>query len=95
MLSRLANVLHITPAERAALQLLAIGKPAREIALRLGVIESEVDRELSALFRRMGARSRAEAVATANRRGLLSSDARHPPKDSGPAAAATTQGAKP
>ena len=74
MFSRRANILHITPGERAALQLLATGDPTCEVARCLGLNESEVDAELTLLFRRMGARSRSEAIATASRRGLLTPD---------------------
>src|SRR5262249_19726791 len=37
------RLLHITPVERAVLQLLADGNATREIAVRLGVLESAVD----------------------------------------------------
>jgi DNA-binding CsgD family transcriptional regulator len=68
-------LLHITPHERAALQLLANGVETRRIADGLGVAEPEVEAHLNLLFARMGATSRAEAVAAAWRRGLLHSDA--------------------
>lgn len=64
-------MLQITPSERAALQLLANGNAATEIAGRLGISECEVEAHLTALFARMGAASRAEAIAAAFRRGLL------------------------
>ena len=64
-------MLQITPAERAALQLLADGRANREIAERLRVAECEVDALLTALFTRMGGSSRAEAIANASRRGLI------------------------
>jgi DNA-binding NarL/FixJ family response regulator len=64
-------VLHITPQERVALQLLANGKGANEIAGRLGISNDEVDEHLSTLFARMGAASQAEGIAAAFRRGLL------------------------
>jgi DNA-binding CsgD family transcriptional regulator len=68
-------VLHITPHERAALQLLANGSGAGRIADRLGVSEPEVEGHLNRLFARMGAASRTEAVAAAWRRGLIRHDA--------------------
>lgn len=68
-------MLHITPHERAALQLLADGGEARELADGLGVSEPEVEAHLSRLFARMGAAGRTEAIAAAGRRGLLQSDA--------------------
>lgn len=67
-------VLQITPAERAALQLLADGRTTRAIADQLGATEYEVETRLTTLFARMGATCRTEAVAAAFRRGLLSSD---------------------
>jgi DNA-binding NarL/FixJ family response regulator len=67
-------VLHITPHERAALQLLANGAGMHGIADQLGVSEPEVEAHLSRLFARMGAASRTEAVAAAWRRGLLELD---------------------
>jgi DNA-binding NarL/FixJ family response regulator len=66
-------LLHITPHERAALQLLANGVETRGIADGLGVTEPELEARLNLLFARMGATSRAEAVAAAGRRGLLQS----------------------
>jgi DNA-binding NarL/FixJ family response regulator len=65
-------VLHITPAERTALQLLADGKATEDIAWGLGLSERTVELQLTTLFERMGAASRTEAVAAAWRRGLLS-----------------------
>ena len=67
-------MLQITPSERAALQLLANGNATTEIAGRLGIREGEVEAHLTALFARMGAASRAEAIDSAYRRGLLSPD---------------------
>ena len=64
-------MLHITPLERVALQLLASGVATHELAGRLGVSAREVETNLNTLFARMGAASRAEAVAAAFRRGLL------------------------
>jgi NarL family two-component system response regulator YdfI len=66
-----AVVLHITPWDQAALQLLANGTAVDEIAGCLGMGEREVDTYLTALFVKMGAASRSEAVAAAFRRGLL------------------------
>jgi DNA-binding CsgD family transcriptional regulator len=64
-------MLHITPAERAALQLLADGKTTNEIARRLRIAEPAVGTQLAALYARMGVVTQAEAIATASRRGLL------------------------
>jgi DNA-binding CsgD family transcriptional regulator len=71
-------MLQITPLERAALQLLAKGKPSDEIAGCLGISECTVEARLTALFARMGAPSRIEAIAAAFRRGLLTSDDQRP-----------------
>jgi DNA-binding NarL/FixJ family response regulator len=67
-------VLQITPSERDALRLMADGKANREIARDLGISEGAAEPHLTALFERMGASSRTEAIAAAVRRGLL-----HPP----------------
>jgi DNA-binding NarL/FixJ family response regulator len=68
-------ILQITPLERAALQLLADGKATHEMAHGLGLSECEVEAQLTTLFARMGAASRADAIADAGRRGLLTDDA--------------------
>jgi DNA-binding NarL/FixJ family response regulator len=64
-------VLHITPWEQTALQLLARGIGVDEIAGHLGIGAHEVDRHLITLFEKMGAASPTEAIAAAFRRGLL------------------------
>jgi DNA-binding CsgD family transcriptional regulator len=66
-------VLHITPGERDALELLAVDAPRSQIARRLGGSEADVERRLRSLFVRLGAATSADAVAAASRRGLLSS----------------------
>lgn len=68
-------MLHITPSERTALQLLATGIATRELAGRLGLSAYDIDAQLASLFVRMGAANRTEAVASAMRRGLLISEA--------------------
>jgi DNA-binding CsgD family transcriptional regulator len=65
------EVLLITPGERTALQLLANGKPAHEIAHCLGIHHHDIERSLLILFTRMGAAGPAEAIAAGFRRGLL------------------------
>jgi DNA-binding NarL/FixJ family response regulator len=67
-------VLHITPSERAALQLLAEGRARHQIADSLQVSEKEIDRQLSTLFARMGVANPIDAVAAAFRRGLIVAD---------------------
>jgi DNA-binding NarL/FixJ family response regulator len=64
-------VLHITPWERSALELLASGATTTDLSRRLGVPEREMETRLTTLFARMGAVSQADAIATASRRGLL------------------------
>jgi DNA-binding NarL/FixJ family response regulator len=67
-------VLHITPWERDALQLLADGKAPSELATCLGVCPSDVESGLARLFEAMGAASPTEAIAVALKRGLLMSE---------------------
>lgn len=64
-------VLQITPSERALLESLAKGIALADIAHRLGTNEHQIDRSLQTLFARLGVKTRAEAVASAMRRGLL------------------------
>ena len=63
--------LHITPGERAALELLANDEAGREIATHLETSEEHLEARLAALFARMGVANRREAVSAALRRGLL------------------------
>ena len=69
-------MLHMTPWERSALQLLADGKTTNEVAHQLRSNTREVEMHLETLFARMGAANRGEAIAAAIRRGLLSFDER-------------------
>ena len=64
-------MLHITPWERDALELLADGTPTGVLAERFGTSKGEVEARLSTLFERMGVLGPAEAVAAALRRGLV------------------------
>ena len=64
-------VLHITPHERLTLRMLAMGTPARTMASQLGTSEFSLEVQLRTLFARMGAASAEDAVAMADRRGLL------------------------
>jgi len=64
-------VLHITPGERSALELLANGGRMRDIAVSLDVRLGDVGAHLTSLFLRMGVTDETEAVAAAWRRGLL------------------------
>ena len=58
-------------ADRALLRLLAGGRPTAEIAGVLGIAPKTVRNRASRLYRRLGVRSRAQAVEAAERRGLL------------------------
>jgi len=64
-------VLHITPWERSALELLANGTTTTGMASRLNLSEPEIELRLHELFTRMGASSASDAVVAASRRGLL------------------------
>jgi DNA-binding CsgD family transcriptional regulator len=64
-------VVQITPSERALLESLAKGIALADIAHRLGTNEHQIDMSLQSLFVRLGVKTRAEAVASALRRGLL------------------------
>ena len=64
-------VLQITPSARALLESLAKGAALADIAHRLGTNEHQIDVSLQALFARLGVKTRAEAVASALRRGLF------------------------
>ena len=65
-------VLQITPAEQAVLQLLADGNVIVDIANRLRLSERATDAMLTKLLERMGVGGPVEAVADAQRRGLVS-----------------------
>jgi len=64
--------LQITPSERHALQLLANGNTANEVAAGLGIGEIETEVLLAKLFAELGAASQAQAIAAAHKRGLVS-----------------------
>ena len=64
-------VLHITPYERAVLQLLADGTASIEIAGRLRISERQLEAGLSRLLATMGARNTPEVIDAAIRRGLV------------------------
>ena len=69
--SQSTGALRITPRERQALKLLASGQTTTGVAAGLGMGTHEIDTLLDRLFAAMGAASRTEAVAAAQRRGLL------------------------
>ena len=61
----------LTPREREVLSMLAEGLPNKLIAARLGISEHTVKTHLEAIFEKLGASTRAEAVALGVRRGML------------------------
>lgn len=61
----------LTNREREILALLADGLGNKQIAARLGISKNTVKTHLELLFEKLGVSSRAEAVATGVRRGLL------------------------
>jgi DNA-binding CsgD family transcriptional regulator len=56
--------------EREVLRLLAAGESNRQIARRLGLSPHTVERHVANLYRKIGARGRADATAYALRNGL-------------------------
>ena len=72
--SRLASesgAMTLTPRENEILALLADGLVNKQIAARLGISTNTVKTHLELLFEKLGVTTRAEAVATGVRRGLL------------------------
>jgi DNA-binding CsgD family transcriptional regulator/pimeloyl-ACP methyl ester carboxylesterase len=60
----------LSPREREVLRLLAAGESNRQIARRLGLSPHTVERHVANLYRKIGARGRADATAYALRSGL-------------------------
>ena len=71
-----ARVTNVRPTERelAVLRLLAVGKSNREIGDALGISDGTVKIHVTHLLAKLGVTSRAEAIATAVRRGLVRID---------------------
>ena len=69
--SRAQSAASLTNREREILALLADGLGNKQIAARLGISPNTVKTHLELLFDKIGVSSRAEAVATGVRRGLL------------------------
>lgn len=61
----------LTPRESNVLQLVAAGKTNRLIGANLAISEGTVKSHVQSLFRKLNVLSRTEAIAVANRRGLL------------------------
>lgn len=59
--------LELTPQQRRVLALLTDGKPNKQIAFELAVTEATVKAHLSQIFRKLGVRSRTQAVLSARR----------------------------
>ncbi len=66
-------MIYITPSERDLLQLLADGRTTQAIADHVRASHDEIESALAALFAKLGAKSQSDALATAGRRGLLTS----------------------
>lgn len=66
-----ADVEPLTPRERDVLDLLAMGLPNRTIAQRLGISEHTVKFHLAAIFGKLQATTRTEAIRRALREGLI------------------------
>jgi DNA-binding NarL/FixJ family response regulator len=64
----------LTPRELTVLRLVAAGLPNRAIAESLAITERTVKFHVTALFNKLGADNRAQAVALAGRRGILPPD---------------------
>ena len=71
--STAANAAHLTTRQQDVLVLLAEGLRNADIAERLFLSRRTVDHHVSAILRKLGAGSRGEAVAAAQRLGLLAS----------------------
>ncbi len=61
----------LTPRELEVLRLLGLGRTNKEIASDLAISERTVKFHLSAIYAKLGAGNRTEAVAIATRRGLI------------------------
>lgn len=61
----------LTPRERQVLELVADGLSNKAIAARLGVSDETVKFHLTAIFGKLGASNRTDAVRLALRRGLV------------------------
>jgi len=66
-----ANPAELTTRELDVLRLVSAGKRNAEIAEELVVSRRTVDHHVSAILRKLGVRSRAEATLAARERGLL------------------------
>jgi DNA-binding CsgD family transcriptional regulator/tetratricopeptide (TPR) repeat protein len=74
-----SNPAQLTKRELEVLELLADGLPNADIAGRLFLSPRTVDHHVSSILRKLGARTRTEAVAAATRLGVLAKDGQAPP----------------
>jgi two-component system NarL family response regulator len=65
------NAEELTPRELGVLRLVAEGKPNKLIGADLAITEVTVKSHVQSVFRKLNVLSRTEAIAVANRRGLL------------------------
>jgi len=68
---RAPRTVRLTEREREILALVADGMANKAIGARLGITERTVKYHVTEILGRLGADNRAQAVAIANRRGLL------------------------
>jgi two-component system NarL family response regulator len=61
----------LSPRELEVLRLLAVGKPNKLIGVALSITEVTVKSHVQSMFKKLNVLSRTEAIAVANRRGLL------------------------
>lgn len=71
--NRVDAVFHLTTAERQVLRLLVEGCTSKQIAAQLVIAVSTVDRHLTHIYTKLGARNRAEATALTLKHRLLES----------------------
>ncbi len=62
-----SRIAELTPQQRRVLMLLTEGKPNKQIAFDLAVTEATVKAHLSQIFRKLGVKSRTQAVISARR----------------------------
>lgn len=67
----LSHAPRLSPREREVLRLVAAGKSNKEIGAELNVTERTVKFHVTAIFNKLGAENRAQAVAIAHERGLV------------------------
>jgi len=71
----------LTPRQREILELIASGRSTSEIAKELTLSTETVRNHLRSLFKELGAHTRVEAIANAQRLGLLANPGLSPQRD--------------